>query len=195
MKGFAPLLIFLLGSISLAQQKPLKSGTYAHFETSLGTFTAQLEPKLAPKTVENFIGLAQGTKEWKDPKTGQMIKGKPFYDGLIFHRVVEGTLIQSGDPTGEGTGGPGYVIPDEFTPQLPHDRAGILSMGNRGPNSAGSQFFVILAALPELNRVHSAFGQVIRGMDVVRKIASVKTKSEKPVTPVLLKSVRIEVVP
>jgi peptidyl-prolyl cis-trans isomerase A (cyclophilin A) len=195
MKRLSLLLMLLLASISLAQEKPLKSGTYAHFETSLGTFTAQLESKLAPKTVENFIGLAQGTKEWKDPKTGQMIKGKPFYDGLIFHRVVNETLIQSGDPTGGGVGGPGYVIPDEFSPQLPHDRSGILSMGNRGPNSGGSQFFVTLTALPELNRVHSAFGQVIRGMDVVRKIASVKTKNEKPVTPVLLKSVRIEVVP
>jgi peptidyl-prolyl cis-trans isomerase A (cyclophilin A) len=195
MKRLSLLLLFLSGSICLAQQKPLKPGTYAHFETSLGTFTAQLEPKLAPKTVENFIGLAQGTKEWKDSRTGQMIQGKPFYDGLIFHRVVENTLIQSGDPTGQGVGGPGYVIPDEFSPQLPHDRAGILSMGNRGPNSGGSQFFVTLAALPELNRVHSAFGQVIRGMDVVRKIASVKTKNEKPVTPVVLKSVRIEVVP
>ena len=180
---------------TFAQEKPLKRGTYAHFETSLGTFTAQLETQLAPKTVANFIALAQGTKEWKDPKTGQMIKGRPFYDGLIFHRVVNGTLIQSGDPTGEGMGGPGYVIPDEFSPQLPHDRSGMLSMGNRGPNSGGSQFFVTLTALPELNRVHSAFGQVIRGMDVVRKIASVKTKNEKPVTPVLLKSVRIEVVP
>lgn len=195
MKRLSLLLMLLLASMSLAQEKPLKSGTYAHFETSLGTFTAQLESKLVPKTVENFIGLAQGTKEWKDPKTGQMIKGKPFYDGLIFHRVVNGTLIQSGDPTGEGVGGPGYVIPDEFSPQLPHDRSGILSMGNRGPNSGGSQFFVTLTALPELNRVHSAFGQVIRGMDVVRKIASVKTKNDKPVTPVLLKSVRIEVVP
>lgn len=195
MKRLTLLLMLLLASISRAQEKPLKPGTYAHFETSLGTFTAQLESKLAPKTVENFIGLAQGTKEWKDAKTGQMIMGKPFYDGLIFHRVVNGTLIQSGDPTGAGTGGPGYVIPDEFSPQLPHDRSGILSMGNRGPNSGGSQFFVTLTPLPELNRVHSAFGQVIRGMDVVRKIASVKTKSDKPVTPVLLKSVRIEVVP
>lgn len=195
MKRRSLLLLFLVGSMSFAQQKPLKSGTYAHFETSLGTFTAQLEPKLAPKTVENFVGLAQGTKEWKDSRTGQMIKGKPFYDGLIFHRVVQNTLIQSGDPTGQGVGGPGYVIPDEFSPQLFHDRAGILSMGNRGPNSGGSQFFVTLSALPELNRVHSAFGQVIRGMDVVRKIASVKTKNEKPVEPVVLKSVRIEVVP
>jgi len=181
--------------VAFAQQKPLKSGTYAHFETSLGTFTAELETKLAPKTVENFIGLAQGTKPWKDPKTGATIAGKPFYEEMIFHRVVDGYLIQSGDPTGTGTGGPGYTIPDEFSAQLRHDRAGILSMGNRGPKSGGSQFFVTLQAMSELNNVHSAFGNVIRGMDVVRKIASTRTKNERPVTPVILKTVRIEVVP
>src|SRR6185436_15341058 len=171
------ILVLLLGAIpaTFAQQKPLKSGTYAHFETSLGTFTAELETKLAAKTVENFIGLAQGTKDWKDPKTGQMVSGKPFYDGLIFHRVIDGYIIQSGDPTGNGTGGPGYTIPDEFSPQLRHDRAGILSMGNRGqPNSGGSQFFVTLQAMNDLNKVNSAFGEVIRGMDVVRKIGSTR---------------------
>jgi peptidyl-prolyl cis-trans isomerase A (cyclophilin A) len=190
-------LLVLLGAIpvAFAQQKPLRSGTYAHFETSLGTFTAELETKLAPKTVENFIGLATGTKAWNDPKTGATVAGKPFYEGLIFHRVVDGYLIQSGDPTGAGSGGPGYTIPDEFSPQLRHDRAGILSMGNRGPKSGGSQFFVILQAMPELNNVHSAFGNVVRGMDVVRKIGSTRTKNERPVTPVILQKVRIEVVP
>src|SRR6185503_8443813 len=133
MKKF--LLLALLGVIpvTFAQQKPLKKGTYAHFETSMGTFTAQLEPKIAPKTVANFVGLAQGTKAWKDAKTGQMVTGKPFYEGLIFHRVLDNYLIQSGDPTGEGTGGPGFTIPDEFSPQLYYDRAGILAMGNSGP--------------------------------------------------------------
>ena len=191
------ILLVLLGAIpvAFAQQKPLKSGTYAHFETSLGTFTAQLETKLAPKTVENFIGLAEGTKAWKDPGTGATVAGKPFYDGLVFHRVVDGYLIQSGDPTGTGNGGPGYAIPDEFSAQLRHDRAGILSMGNKGPNSGGSQFFVILQPMSELNKVHSAFGEVIRGMDVVRKIGSTRTKNERPVTAVILQKVRIEVVP
>jgi peptidyl-prolyl cis-trans isomerase A (cyclophilin A) len=191
------LLLVLLGAIpvAFAQQKPLKSGTYAHFETSLGTFTAELETKLAPKTVENFIGLVTGTKAWKDPKSGATVVGKPYYEGLIFHRVVDGYLIQSGDPTGTGSGGPGYTIPDEFSPQLRHDRAGILSMGNSGPKSGGSQFFVTLQALSELNNVHSAFGSVIRGMDVVRKIGSTRTKNERPVTPVILQKVRIEVVP
>ncbi len=191
-------LLILLSAIpaTFAQQKPLKRGTYAHFETSLGTFTAQLETQLAPKTVENFIGLAQGTKNWTDPKTGQTVTGKPFYDGLIFHRVVSGYLIQSGDPTGNGSGGPGYTIPDEFSPQLVHDRAGILSMGNKGtPNSGGSQFFITLQEMRDLNKVNSAFGEVIRGMDVVRKIGSARTRNERPVTPIILQTVRIEVVP
>jgi cyclophilin family peptidyl-prolyl cis-trans isomerase len=183
-KLFLLVLLFAIPA-TLAQQKPLKSGTYAHFETSLGSFTAELETKLAPKTAENFIGLANGTKT-----------GKPFYEGLIFHRVVNDYLIQSGDPTGTGTGGPGYTIPDEFSSQLRHDRAGILSMGNRGgPNSGGSQFFVTLQPMSELNKVHAAFGSVIRGMDVVRKIASTRTRNERPVTPVILQKVRIEVVP
>ena len=190
------LLVLMMGALPgiSAQEKPLKRGTYAHFETSLGKFTAQLETKLAPKTVENFIGLARGSKEWTDPRTGKAVSGKPFYDGLIFHRVVPDSIIQSGDPLGDGAGGPGFTISDEFSAQLPHDRAGVLSMGNRGPNSAGSQFFVTLRAAPELNRVHAAFGTVIRGMDVVRKIGSVRTRGDRPVTPVNLLKVRIEVV-
>ena len=181
---------------TFAQEKPLKRGTYAHFETSLGTFTAQLETQLAPKTVANFIALAQGTKEWKDPKSGEAVAGKPFYDGLVFHRIVEAVLIQSGDPTGAGPGGPGYTIADEFSAQLRYDSSGILGMGNRGqPNSGGSQFFITLTALPELYKVNTAFGSVVRGMDVVRKIGSTRTRNEKPVTPVVLQKVRIEIVP
>jgi peptidyl-prolyl cis-trans isomerase A (cyclophilin A) len=197
MKTRVLLALLLLGSISVtfAQDKPLKRGTYAHFETSMGTFTAQLETELAPKTVANFVGLAQGTKAWKDSKTGETVFGKPYYDGLIFHRVVGGYLIQSGSPTGEGPGGPGFTIPDEFSPQLRHDSAGILSMANRGPNTGGGQFFVTLQAMMDLNKVNAAFGRIVRGMDVVRKISSTRTKNEVPVTPVVLQKVRIEVVP
>jgi peptidyl-prolyl cis-trans isomerase A (cyclophilin A) len=130
-----------------------------------------LETKLAPKT-----GLATGTKAWRDG-TGATVVGSAFYDGLIFHRVVEGYLIQSGDRTGNGSGGPRYSIPDEFSAQLRHDRAGILSMGNSGPKSGGSQFFVTLQATSDLNNLHSAFGDVIRGMDVVRKIGTIRTKN------------------
>jgi peptidyl-prolyl cis-trans isomerase A (cyclophilin A) len=192
------MLLVLMGTVpsTFAQEKPLKRGTYAHFETSLGTFTAQLETELAPKTVANFIALAQGMKEWQDPKTGEAVTGKPFYDGLVFHRVVEGVLIQSGDPTGAGPGGPGYTIADEFSPQLRYDSGGILGMGNRGqPNSGGSQFFITLSAMPELYKVNTAFGNVVRGMDVVRKIASTRTRNDRPVAPVALQKVRIEVVP
>jgi peptidyl-prolyl cis-trans isomerase A (cyclophilin A) len=195
MKNLLVLLLLGSASLALAQEKPLKKGTYAHFETSLGTFTAQLETELAPKTVANFIGLARGTKEWKDPTTGAMVTGKPFYDRMIFHRVVDGYIIQSGDPTGTGSGGPGFTIPDEFSRQLVHDAAGILSMGNRGPNSGGSQFFVTLQPMMELNNVNAVFGRVVRGMDVVRKIGATRTRNERPVTPVMLQKVRIEVVP
>jgi peptidyl-prolyl cis-trans isomerase A (cyclophilin A) len=197
MKKYILLTFILMGAVqpARAQEKPLKRGTYAHFETSMGTFTAQLETQLAPKTVQNFIGLAQGTKEWKDPATGQAVSGKPFYDGLIFHRVVNNFIIQSGDPSLTGSGGSGYTIPDEFSPQLRHDQAGILSMANPGtPNSGTSQFFVTLRDAPELNRMNTAFGRVIRGMDVVRKIGSVRTRNDRPVTPVTLLKVRIEIV-
>lgn len=190
------ILLLMMSTVALsAQDKPLKRGTYAHFETSMGTFTAQLETQLAPKTVANFIGLARGTREWKDPKTGQVVTGKPFYEGMIFHRVVENFMIQSGDPTGTGAGGSGFAIQDEFSPQLRHDRSGILSMAKPlTPHSATSQFFVTLAEARELNNMNAVFGQVIRGMDVVRKIGSVRTRNERPVTPVTLLRVRIEIV-
>jgi peptidyl-prolyl cis-trans isomerase A (cyclophilin A) len=195
MKNVLVLLLFGVVSMATAQDKPLKKGTYAHFETSLGNFTAQLETQLAPKTVANFVGLAQGTKDWKDPKTGQTMTGKPYYDGLIFHRVVDSYIIQSGDPTGAGPGGPGFTIPDEFSAQLFHDGAGILSMANRGPNTGGGQFFVTLQPMMDLNKVNVVFGRIVRGMDVVRKIGSTRTRNERPVTPVILQKVRIEVVP
>ena len=190
------LLLLALTIVPLAaQDKPLKRGTYAHFDTSLGTFTAALETQLAPKTVANFIGLAQGTREWKDAKTGEVVSGKPLYDGLIFHRIVDRFLIQSGDPTGTGSGGPGYTIPDEFSAQLRYDTAGVLGMGNRGANSGGSQFFITLQPMSELYKVNTVFGNVVRGMDVVRKIGAVRTRNERPVTPVILQRIRIEVVP
>ena len=166
----------------------------AHFTTSEGTFTVRLFDQEAPNTVANFVGLAEGTKEWTDPKSGQKVK-RPFYNGLVFHRVIADFMIQGGDPLGTGTGGPGYAIPDEFSAQLRHDRSGVLSMGNRGPNSGGSQFFITLREAPELNGVHAVFGNVIRGMDVVRKIGSVRTRNERPIMPVTLLKVRIEVVP
>jgi peptidyl-prolyl cis-trans isomerase A (cyclophilin A) len=166
--------------------------TYAHFETSLGNFTAELFETHAPKTVANFVGLVEGTREWKHPKTGQRHK-TPFYDGIIFHRVISGFVLQGGDPLGQGYGGPGYQFEDEFHPDLRHDKAGVLSMANAGPNTNGSQFFVTLAPTPHLDRRHSVFGRVVSGLDVVEKIGRVRTDAQdRPVTPVVMNRVTIE---
>jgi len=165
---------------------------YAHFETTLGNFTAELFENETPKTVANFAGLAGGTKEWKHPKTGEM-HTKPFYDGIVFHRIISGFVIQGGDPLGQGYGGPGYQFEDEFHPSLRHDRVGILSMANAGPNTNGSQFFITLGPTPHLDRRHSVFGAVTEGLDVVEKIGRVATgANDRPVTPVVMNRVRIE---
>ena len=165
---------------------------YAHFETSMGNFTVELFESQTPKTVANFTGLAEGTKEWKHPKTGEKHK-KPYFDGIIFHRVIKGFMIQGGDPLGQGYGGPGYQFEDEFHPSLRHDRAGILSMANAGPNSNGSQFFITLGPTPHLDRKHSVFGAVVEGLDVVEKIGQTQTdRQDRPVTPVTMNKVTIE---
>ncbi|HLQ78702.1 MAG TPA: peptidylprolyl isomerase [Terriglobia bacterium] len=179
---------------AFAQEKPkLNPGVYAHFETSMGNFTAELYEKDAPVTVANFIGLASGTKDWKDPKTGATMKGKPIYDGLIFHRIIEGFMIQGGDPMGTGFGGPGFAIKDEI--KLKHEKAGALAMANSGPNSAGSQFYITVAPQPGLDSQHAytVFGQVTTGLDVILAIGKVRTgANDRPVTPVTIKKVTIE---
>lgn len=163
----------------------------AVFETNKGTFEVKLFNDKAPKTVKNFTDLAEGKKEWKDPKTGKMVK-KPFYDGLIFHRVIDGFMLQGGDPEGSGSGGPGYTFEDEFGPGLKHDKPGMLSMANRGPNTNGSQFFVTVAATPWLDGRHAIFGEVVKNMDVVNAIAKVSTgPGDKPVEDVVIKKVTI----
>jgi peptidyl-prolyl cis-trans isomerase A (cyclophilin A) len=164
----------------------------AHFTTSEGNFTIRLFDQEAPNTVANFVGLAEGTKEWTDPKSGQKVK-RPFYDGLIFHRVIDGFMIQGGDPLGTGTGGPGYQFADEFNPKLKHTKAGILSMANAGANTNGSQFFITLAATPWLDNKHSVFGEVVDGMDVIEKIGSTKTSKpgDRPVKAITVQSVKI----
>jgi len=165
---------------------------FAHFETNLGHFTAELFEDKVPQTVANFVGLAEGSREWTDPKTGEK-KKEPFYDGIVFHRIIEGFVLQGGDPLGQGHGGPGYQFEDEFHPELRHDRAGILSMANAGPNTNGSQFFITLAPTPHLDRKHAVFGAVTEGLSVIDEIGRVKTdRNDRPVAPVMMKRVRIE---
>jgi peptidyl-prolyl cis-trans isomerase A (cyclophilin A) len=167
-------------------------GTYAIFETSQGNVVCRLFEKEAPQTVANFIGLAEGTKEFADPKTNQKAK-RPFYDGLAFHRVIPDFMIQGGCPLGTGTGGPGYKFADEFHPSLRHSEPGKLSMANAGPNTNGSQFFITVAATPWLDKRHTIFGEVVEGQDVADKISELpRDSNDRPRTPVILQHVRIE---
>ena len=168
------------------------SGTYAVFETSQGNIVAKLFEKEAPKTVANFIGLAEGTKEFINEKTGQKEK-RPFYDGLIFHRVIPQFMIQGGCPHGTGMGGPGYKFADEFHPSLKHSKAGKLSMANAGPNTNGSQFFITVSETSWLDNRHTIFGEVVEGQDVADKISKVpRDSNDRPRTPVVVQKVRIE---
>jgi len=168
------------------------AGTYAIFETSQGNIVCRLFDKEAPKTVDNFVGLAEGTKEFRDPVSGKKEK-RPYYDGLIFHRVIPNFMIQGGCPQGDGRGGPGYNFADEFHPSLRHNKPGKLSMANSGPNTNGSQFFITVAATPWLDNRHTIFGEVVEGQDVANKISSVpRGSSDRPNTPVTLKQVKIE---
>jgi peptidyl-prolyl cis-trans isomerase A (cyclophilin A) len=165
---------------------------YAEFVTSEGNFTIRLFDQEAPNTVANFAGLAEGTKEWTDPRTNQKVT-RPYYNGIIFHRVIDGFMIQGGDPLGQGIGGPGYTFADEFHPSLRHNKAGILSMANAGPNTNGGQFFITLGPTPHLDNKHSVFGEVESGMDVVRRIGSTRTgPRDRPVQDVMITSVTIE---
>lgn len=165
---------------------------FAIMETSMGKIKIKLFNDKAPQTVENFVGLAEGTKEWTDAKTSKKEK-KPLYNGTIFHRVIDGFMIQGGDPEGTGRGGPGYQFADEFSPDLKHSKKGILSMANAGPGTNGSQFFITLGPTPHLDNRHSVFGEVVEGMDVVEKIGKTKTAgADRPVTDVTIKSVKIE---
>ena len=166
---------------------------YAHFTTTEGNFTIQLFENEAPKTVANFTALAEGSQEWTDPRTGKKTK-TPLYNVTIFHRVIDGFMIQGGDPLGQGTGGPGYKFEDEFHPKLRHTKAGILSMANAGPNTNGSQFFITLAQTSWLDNKHSVFGEVVSGMDVVQRIGGTATSKpgDRPLKPITIQSVSIE---
>jgi peptidyl-prolyl cis-trans isomerase A (cyclophilin A) len=154
----------------------MAANRHAVFETTAGEFEIELFEDRAPRTTTNFIDLA----------------GKGFYDGTLFHRVIEGFMIQGGDPQGTGTGGPGYTIPDEFHRDLRHSEPGILSMANAGPNSGGSQFFVTLAATPWLDNKHAVFGKVVRGMDVVEGIGKTPTgRNDRPATDIVIQKLRV----
>ena len=157
----------------------------AVFDTNMGTFKIELHVKECPETAWNFINLAEGRQETS--KEGN------FYDKLTFHRVIDGFMIQGGCPIGNGTGGPGYTFKDEFDPSLRHDRSGILSMANAGPNTNGSQFFITLGPTPHLDDMHSVFGKVVEGMDVVKEIGRVETgPADRPRKPVIINNVTIE---
>ena len=148
---------------------------HATFKTSLGDIVIRLLPEKAPKTVENFLGLAEGTKEWTHPGTGKKSK-TPLYDGTVFHRVIPEFMIQGGDPTATGTGGPGYRFEDEIGPDNRFDRPGLLAMANAGPNTNGCQFFITEVPTPHLNRGHTIFGEVVKGGELVPKIGRAGNK-------------------
>jgi peptidyl-prolyl cis-trans isomerase A (cyclophilin A) len=155
-----------------ADEKPkVPDGVYAEMETSKGKILLYLEFEKAPLTTASFVGLAEGTKNYSKDGSPPKPQGKPYFDGLTFHRVVPNFVIQGGDPLGNGRGGPGYTFRNEIVPSLKHDRAGILSMANAGPDTNGSQFFITLGATPNLDGGYNAFGHVVEGQDVVNKIA------------------------
>lgn len=174
--------LVLFAATASAADIPKEPGTYAKIETTMGTIIVKLFDKRAPKTVQNFTDLAEGKKS-----------GKPYYDGIIFHRVIPNFMVQTGDPTGTGRGGPGYKIADEFHPELKHDGPGVLSMANVGsPNTGGGQFFITVAATRHLDGKHAVFGKVIEGLDVVKAISEVKTgPGDRPLTEIAMKTVTI----
>ena len=175
---------------------------YARFKTTQGSIVILLEEQRAPRTVANFCGLAAGSIDWKDPQSGQSMLGTPMYNGVRFHRVIPGFMVQCGDPLTRytdgaarsrwGTGGPGYRFSDEINPELRHDRAGMLSMANSGPNTNGSQFFITEGPTPHLDRKHAVFGHVVAGQDVVKKLAGVQRGArDAPAQDQVLESVEL----
>jgi peptidyl-prolyl cis-trans isomerase A (cyclophilin A) len=177
---------------SSCAKKP--AGTYAVLKTSMGVIRIKLFTDKAPKTCENFIGLATGKKSWKDPKTGTMVN-RPLYDGVEFHRVMPGFMIQTGDPSGEGHGGAGFEIADEFA-GLKYDKPGLVGMANWGPNTNSSQFFITVGPAHDLDSMHPMFGEVVGGLDVAAAISKVPRleleSSNRPLKPVYLERVIIE---
>ena len=186
-------LAFLFLSLALASCQEnypeLKDGVYAEFVTNKGTFVAKLKNETAPLTVSNFVALAEGTNGMVD----SLYKGKRFYDGLTFHRIIKDFMIQGGDPVGDGTGSPGYVFPDEINDTIRFNKKGLLAMANSGPGTNGSQFFVTLKDTPWLDGRHTIFGEIVIGQEVVDSIGSVETEKpgDKPKVPVTIETVNI----
>ncbi|WNG36915.1 peptidylprolyl isomerase [Archangium minus] len=166
---------------------------YATFDTTEGQIVVKLFPKDAPETVQNFVGLATGEKEWTHPATRERMTGKPLYDGTIFHRCIANFMIQGGDPLGQGIGGPGYKFKDEFQSGRRFDKKGLLAMANAGPNSNGSQFFITVVPTPHLNNRHTIFGEVVKGQDVADRIANEipKGAGDRPRTDVRINKLTI----
>src|SRR5665213_1037950 len=197
MKRLAPILVLIAASIPMSTpgaQKPpasLKPGLYAVFDTSEGIIKAELYQKYVPIAVANFVGLAEGTKPWRDAKTGKFVR-RPMYNGLTFHRVIREEMIQTGDPTGTSAHDCGITIRDEFLPGLKFDRAGRLAVANSGtPDSGACQFFFTEQAVPRWNNAYTIFGQVIEGQDVIHLINRKPLIGEHPAVPVILNSVTI----
>jgi len=183
--------LFIILITSCFNQNIKDDGLYAVIKTSKGKFICKLFYDKTPVTVGNFVGLAEGSIAYKDPKKNTDVKA-PFYDGLIFHRVIKDFVIQGGCPLGNGTGGPGYQFVDEFDPALKHDSEGILSMANSGPNTNGSQFFITLKATPFLDGKHTVFGKVVDGMDVVKAIGNVEVDDQdKPYDDIYINKIKI----
>lgn len=182
--------LLLMLSLSLSMvvtgtAAPTNDGLYATLQTTMGDVCFKLYYTNVPRTVANFVSLAEGTRPWIDPRDS-FVSSAPYYNGSIFHRVVSNFMIQCGSPKTDGSDGPGYTFEDEFDPALRHDRPGIVSMANAGPDSNGGQFFITVAATPWLNDVHSVFGIVVEGMNVVSNIAAVATTNDKPLVDITI---------
>ncbi|HYN15209.1 MAG TPA: peptidylprolyl isomerase [Terriglobales bacterium] len=195
MRKFLCLILFAGLALPVLGQEKSAAEPTAVFDTTMGTLRCKLFPKEAPKTVANFIGLADGSTDWKDPSTGQTKHGVPLYSGTIFHRVIPNFMIQGGDPLGSGMGNPVDRFADEIVPSLAFDRPGRLAMANSGPNTNGSQFFITEVPTPHLNGRHTIFGQCDdASVKLVKKIARVPAdpRNNKPTTPVRINKIVIE---